>query len=67
MHQIMNVPHPDPRTLNPKLLKPHVTIIDKALEKKRDKRYQRGSQMSAHLKMLGKKIDGITQKKAGSA
>lgn len=63
MHQIMNVPHPDPRTMNPKLLKPHVTIIDKALEKKREKRYQRGSQMAAHLRLLGKKIDGITQKK----
>ncbi|MCP4345086.1 MAG: CHASE2 domain-containing protein [Desulfobacterales bacterium] len=66
MHQIMNVPHPDPRTLNPKLLKPHVTIVDKALEKNRDKRYQKGSQMSAHLRMLGKKLDGITQKKNGS-
>ncbi len=65
MHQIMNMPHPDPRTINPKLLKPHVTIIDKALEKDREKRYQKASQMSAHLRMLGKKLDEIVKKNKG--
>jgi CHASE2 domain-containing sensor protein/predicted Ser/Thr protein kinase len=57
MHQIMNVRHPDPRKLNPKLLKAHVTIIDKAMEKNLSKRYQRGMDMANHLRTLGRKID----------
>ncbi|QTA84375.1 serine/threonine-protein kinase [Desulfonema magnum] len=63
LHQIMNVPHPDPRKLNPKLLKPHVEIINKAMEKNREKRYQRASQMAAHLRTLGKKIDTLIMQK----
>ncbi|MCP3952662.1 MAG: CHASE2 domain-containing protein [Desulfobacterales bacterium] len=57
MHQIMNVKHKNPRTMNPKIFKPLVTIIDKALEKEREKRYQRAMQMATHLRTLGKKID----------
>ncbi len=57
LHQILNVAQPDPRTLNPKLLKPHVAIINKAMEKDREKRYQRAGLMAAHLRALGKKID----------
>ncbi|MBI5844748.1 MAG: CHASE2 domain-containing protein [Deltaproteobacteria bacterium] len=57
MHQIMNVKHPDPRTYNDKIYKPLVGIIDKALEKNRDERYQKAGQMAAHLRELGKKID----------
>jgi len=57
LHQIINVVQPDPRTLNPKLLKPHVAIINKAMEKDREKRYQRANLMAAHLRALGKKID----------
>lgn len=63
LHQIMNVPHPDPRKLNPRLLKPHVAIIDKAMEKNRDKRYQKASHMASHLRMLGKKIDDALKNK----
>jgi CHASE2 domain-containing sensor protein/predicted Ser/Thr protein kinase len=57
MHQIMNVKHKSPRTINPRIFKPLVTIIDKALEKERDKRYQRAMQMATHLRTLGKKVD----------
>jgi len=57
MHQIMNVKHKSPRTINPKIFKPLVAIIDKALEKERDKRYQRAMQMATHLRTLGKKVD----------
>ena len=31
MHQIMNVPHQDPRKHNPKIYKPMVAILNKAL------------------------------------
>ncbi len=57
MHQIMNVKHKSPRTINPKIFKPLVTILDKALEKEREKRYKRAMQMATHLRTLGKKVD----------
>ena len=63
MHQIMNVPHPDPRKINPKIVKPLVAILNKALVKDKEKRYQRASSMSAHLRELGKKIDLAMAKK----
>ncbi|MFC1812026.1 CHASE2 domain-containing serine/threonine-protein kinase [Thermodesulfobacteriota bacterium] len=65
MHKIMNVPHPNPRTINPKIFKPLVTILDKALEKEKEKRYNRASSMAAHLRELGKKIDALMMKKKG--
>lgn len=63
MHQIMNVRHPDPRKINPKIVKPLATIIDKAMEKDRNKRYQRASHLSKHLRTLGEKIDAIVAQK----
>ncbi|MEZ4525949.1 MAG: serine/threonine-protein kinase [Desulfobacterales bacterium] len=63
MHQIMNVSHPDPKQYNPKIMAPLVTIIDKALEKDRSKRYQRAIHMAQHLRALGAKIDAILAKK----
>ncbi|MBL7181003.1 MAG: CHASE2 domain-containing protein [Desulfobacterales bacterium] len=64
MNQIMNVPHPDPRKFNPKIVKPLVTIIDKTLGKDRKKRYQKASQLRDHLRGLGKKIDAVMAKKS---
>jgi len=66
MNQIMNVPHPDPRKFNPKIVKPLVAIINKSLEKDRKKRYQKASQMTAHLRELGERIDAaLAKKKSG--
>lgn len=68
MNQIMNVPHPDPKKINPKIVKPLVTIIDQALEKDRENRYQHASKMRDHLKGVGAKIDAmIAKKKAENA
>ena len=67
MHQIMSARHPDPRKINPKIVKPLAAIIDKALEKERDKRYQRAAQMAAHLKELGKKLDALAAQKKAEA
>jgi len=65
MQKIMKEPHPDPRQFKPKTIAPLIKIIDKALEKDRDKRYQDASQMAAHLRELGKRIDrAIEQWKA---
>ena len=63
MHQIMNVAPPDPREFNPKIVKPLVLVINKALVKDREKRYQRASLMAAHLREIGKKIDAIMAKR----
>jgi len=63
MNKIMNVPHPDPRKFNPKIVKPLVAIIDKSLEKERKKRYQKASQLCNHLRALGRKIDAVMAKK----
>ncbi len=68
MNKIMNVPHPDPRKINPKIVKPLVLILNNALMKDRNKRYQKASQMSAHLRQTGKKLDALmAQKKTGEA
>jgi serine/threonine-protein kinase len=67
MHQIMNTPHPNPRQINPRVIKPLVTILDKALEKDREKRYQRAIHMAAHLRTLGRKIDAHTAQKKKAA
>ncbi|MBW1982364.1 MAG: serine/threonine protein kinase [Deltaproteobacteria bacterium] len=59
MYQITTVPHEPPTTYNPKIFKAAVTILDKALEKKLDKRYQSARQMGDHLRLLGQKLDEI--------
>ncbi|MFP4039469.1 MAG: CHASE2 domain-containing serine/threonine-protein kinase [Desulfosudaceae bacterium] len=57
MHKILNTPHPDPREFAPRLPKPLVSIINKALAKDVSQRYQTAGQMAAHLRKLGQKID----------
>ena len=59
MNKIMNVPHPDPRKIDPKIVKPLVMILDRALAKQKEKRYQKSAQMCAHLRQTGKKIDQV--------
>jgi serine/threonine-protein kinase len=62
MHHIMHVPHPNPKTINPKILTPLVTVIDKALEKDRDKRYQKAAIMRDHLREIYQKVQDIISK-----
>jgi serine/threonine-protein kinase len=62
MNNIMNTPHPNPKSINPKIVTPIVTILNSALEKDRENRYQRALQMSAHLKEVRKKIDAAIAK-----
>ncbi len=59
VNQIMNVRHPDPRKFNPKIPSPLVTILDKALEKDRQNRYQRATHMVRHLRELGARMDNL--------
>ncbi len=62
MHQILNVPHPDPRTINPKVLAPLVPIINKALVKDPDQRFQRAEEVSNYLRKLAGRIDAVLAK-----
>ncbi|MFC1815519.1 hypothetical protein ACFL0M_06135, partial [Thermodesulfobacteriota bacterium] len=55
--------HPDPRQFNPKIIKPVVMVINKALVKDREKRYQKASFIASHLREIGKKIDAIVAKR----
>lgn len=66
MHKILNEPHPDPRQINPKIIKPLVVIINKAMAKKVEERYQTTGQMAKHLRILGQKIDAARNKKKQS-
>jgi serine/threonine-protein kinase len=67
MNQIMNFPHPNPRSINPRVLPAIIPIVDQALEKDRTKRYQRAAQMAADLTRLKKRIDRyLRDKKAVS-
>jgi serine/threonine-protein kinase len=63
MHQIMNVPHPNPKSINPKIITPLVGIIDKALEKDRDKRFQKASQMRDLLREIRRMVNAVIAKK----
>ena len=55
---------PDPITEhNPKVPKAIQQIIDKALVKDRDQRYQRAGQMAEHLRLVGRKMDELAAQK----
>lgn len=63
MHQILNIPHPDPSKINPKIMKPLVKIINKTLEKDPTNRFPKASALSANLRQLGKAIDALIAKR----
>jgi serine/threonine protein kinase len=63
MSKIVNDPHPDPKSINPKILAPLVDVINKALEKDVTKRYQDAWQMAAHLRIIGNKIDTLLEQR----
>ena len=50
MFKIANEPHPDIRQLNPGLPDSLAAIIDMALTKDADKRYQTGAEMASDLR-----------------
>jgi tRNA A-37 threonylcarbamoyl transferase component Bud32 len=62
MYQITSVAHDSPTKYNPKIYKAAVAILDRALEKKLEKRYQNAKQMGDHLRLLGQKLDEVKAK-----
>ena len=67
MHNISKTPPTPPQQYNPKIPKACVTILDKALEKDVNKRYQKVSTLGQHLTIIGQRIDELmTQKRKQS-
>jgi tRNA A-37 threonylcarbamoyl transferase component Bud32 len=62
MYQITTV-EPEPATKhNPKIYKAAVAILNRALEKSLESRYQNAKQMGDHLRLLAKKLDELKAK-----
>ena len=61
MYLIAQEPHPSPRSIDPSIPLVVEKIIDKALEKDPDNRYQRADQMAEHLRRVIAKLDELAQ------
>jgi serine/threonine-protein kinase len=62
MYQITTV-EPEPVTkYNPKVYKAAVAILNRALDKSLEQRYQNAKQMGDHLRLLSKKLDAVRSK-----
>jgi CHASE2 domain-containing sensor protein/predicted Ser/Thr protein kinase len=62
-YQITQAKHPSPRKINPKVIRPCEQLIDKALAKDPDQRFQRASNFAKYLRILGEKIDEARAKR----
>jgi serine/threonine protein kinase len=63
MYQIAKEKHPSPMAINPSIPSVVELIIDKALEKDAQKRYQKAGHMAEHLKKVVARIDEVEEKK----
>lgn len=64
LYQITQLRHPPLRNQNPKIPKACEQIIDKALAKNPEERFQSAAEFARLLRMLASKIDEIRRKKA---
>jgi len=62
-YKITQEKHTSPHTLNPKVIKPYEQILDKALAKNPDHRFQKASDLSKYLRVLANKIDTLRAQK----
>ena len=62
-YQITQAKHPSPRKINPKVIRPYEQLVDKALAKDPDQRFQRASDFAKYLRILGEKIDSLRVQK----
>jgi len=60
---ITQVRHPSPTKLNPRVMKPCEQIIDKALAKNTDHRFQRARDLAKYLRIPANKIDILKAQK----
>jgi tRNA A-37 threonylcarbamoyl transferase component Bud32 len=66
MYQITTVDPEPPTTHNPKIYKAAVAILNRALEKSLESRYQNAKQMGDHLRLLAQKLDELKGKAKAS-
>ena len=62
MYQITTVEPEPPTKHNPKIYKAAVAILNRALEKSLESRYQNAKQMGDHLRLLAQKLDELKGK-----
>jgi len=62
-YKITQEKHPEVRKLNPKVIKPFEQILDKALAKNPDHRFQKASNFAKYLRILANKIDTLRVQK----
>ncbi|MGD8531064.1 MAG: serine/threonine-protein kinase, partial [Syntrophobacterales bacterium] len=62
MYQITTVEPEPPTKYNPKIYKAAVAILNRALEKSLEARYQSAKQMGDHLRLLAQKLDELKAK-----
>lgn len=63
MYHIAREPHASPRSINPRIPAVVEKIIDRALEKDVDKRYQDAGHLSRHLKQVLARLEAVQAKK----
>ncbi len=66
MFQISKVPHPSIKEINPRIPPVVEKIIDKALSKEVDQRYQKAGLMAEHLRKVVEKIDQLKKEKSAN-
>jgi eukaryotic-like serine/threonine-protein kinase len=62
LYEITQVKHPSVREINPKIPKVCEQVLDKALAKKAEDRFERGSEFAKYLSAMIKKIDELGDK-----
>jgi len=62
-YQITQIKHPSPSKINPKVLKPCEQIINKALAKDPDHRFQRARDLAKYLRIVANKIVALRVQK----
>ncbi|MBI4640958.1 MAG: serine/threonine protein kinase [Candidatus Tectomicrobia bacterium] len=65
MYQITNLEPRSPKAINPKVPEVCARILEKALHKDPDKRFQTGKEFATYLKAVISKLDEAAAKKAG--
>ena len=56
-YQITQLKHPSPREINPAVMRSCEQLIDKALRKDPNQRFQRARDLAVYLKIIGEKLD----------
>jgi serine/threonine protein kinase len=62
-YQITQAAHPNPKEINPKVVRPCVQLIDRALAKDPEQRFQKAGELARYANILAQKIDQLRAKR----